>query len=1402
MNKLSEKFRALFTPVAVMLLVVAVAVMTPLASLVGAVRVMAESSPVHHTLNITNLPARYAKLNDPIEAPTVTNGSSPVSAELWHANRKIYVTNDSSSSSTNQTHYNEVGKYEWRFYLNGNADSQDGKPTETPFDTYVVWVTQDEYAMTMPSVVPTVAPKSLTELALPLPEKITWDGKDITEEVFGTAEEENKEDETPKVPYTFFVKASMGPKTITSENGEDNDEAPSITIGDKVVINMNKFGRGQIADLKVTYMLKQGNKILVAKVLNDIAIKDVKVEDVTFANNPTAPSVAALKYKEPLELTAPTMPNAKYDNSSFAVEAETTIVAVKYSESQPNDWNKVNAMTVKDGKLTNDTVEIDGLKITALQLGWYKFQFSTDTLFGHKTEATDDEDGIYWSDAVHVSQDSTAPEFKWVKRYEAEDGAAMSKNFDEIDDKDLYDKYLPMTSKPTQNSASTKITVRGGSNGGIVFPAIIARDNGTKYEDLRYSVSVTQQTDSQWNSLTTTGNTASINSEHNSYPYKPNENLTINFSDSATQGDAQGNEFTMANSAGLYQVTFRVTETQPKYPNGDKSAGYDHPVTKTYYFWVETDDEKYTVENPTIGSFAISDVYLWEGSTFDFILPTFSDRDTTSSNIETNYYLIKASDDTTGDSSYDSTKAYLLDKDNIANGRLTVDLLDSKFGNEFKSFKGELKIYAVARNFTALQAELKSPDTASFTFNPNAAVAGVTYRSASFKVHQDESASTSANKLNSVAITAKQNDQTYGAEGVTFKSGTQIDLTSISATWKSDADGKISVSVYRLKDNKRSAVKLYNQNNEVVSTMLYNKKEVTINNWHFMPDSGATYQVVVMAKENASSTAYYEVFEYQVQHSGTWQGSPVGASNVSPMAVTSASATTTVGTSIALLDWQGVTPDEKYIVAKNRLIYAADADYNITNPITGDNYTITVKGVNDPNCVSGNKFTPNYTGTYKFEYTFYYTINGKQDSYVMFNYNVTVTDATTEAATMQLDEAYNEYVSDEAVKDNTVGNVLFLEEFMLANRGGAMNFTVNQETLRKALNQKEIENSNPEAEKKYYYTYPAIAIPMPNVLNGGVSSDDIEITVQKSGSSDYLVSSKKANINGNRDSVLDKVNGYYVFRPDGKFSSNKEDFMTENSYEKNDTSGVYIVTYTMPDGTAMVYNLTIGDPVVGTLTFEDGFLTYQNSNKTVNIDKNNTNPVIDKNSDGKRLVTIDMSKITYMGNTNFWNLMRKGVDDATKNEGKTEDELMQLYIFEHATVSVIKDGTTLINSWEWTKDEKDEDAMTYTFAIEGSGTYRVEVNLSNPYMNSYNAATQSFEFTIDTTATNKNVNLNTVWGIILIILSIGLLAGVVFYFVKTARETKFLDAPKAPKKNKKDTTKTKAVKDEKVEDQK
>lgn len=1358
MNKFKSKFLSLLTPLAVLSLAVVMMIAAPMTSLMGALRVNA-ASVSSDNFTITNLPARYAEVSDEIQQPALTAGT----AVLWHANREMTVNNGDQ--------YREAGQYEWRFYTDATKKQL--------ITTHTVYVTQPEYVITMPSVVPTVAPKDLTDgkLVLPLPEKLTKDDEEIT---LGN-------------DYQLVVKAYKGIIDLSDKVTVNNtDDQKSVVIDLSSLSTDERFGT-----LKVTYILRDTHgQDLTAKVLTDIEIKDCNKDQVTFSSNPAAPSVQSLALWQEITLTAPTASSAKYDNTTFNVEATTKIIGYKFynGATQPSNWDKIGTVNCASGYIDDDAVKIDGLQVTTKQLGWYKFLFRTDTLFGNKSDNENETDGEYWSDAVNIKSDSRSPEFKFVDAYGTDDVSVADKTLKGVAFADLADEYsdrYPFSSSSSEPASDAqKILVDQKTT--LTLPAIFAVDNNTALDQLKMTVTVAQVKDVDGNKVTDP-NTAAVyyNNAYHDDTYNPGKVLKIDFANStATSGD---NFIHLTNDAGLYLITLNIEDTAPKYGNGDAtSSNSPRRAQKYLYFQLgkNTLDMSADSYSPTIDAFQVSDVYLWEGKTFDFAVPTYSDPYTPTANIAMDYYLVNKK----------SKQVFRLDNDDISAGRMHVDLMDLMDDGEWAAFKNntsDVSIYAVARNFTYLQYEWNEAVTANKYADltlyqgdkigdlPTAGKLGngLTVAQVPFTMH---SVATGTAGTLSVAVDNGTDSNT------TFKAGEAVRIKNASVNWGSEIDGRISVAVYQLKDDgSRVAVSVVDDNqkdanqNENVSAVAFRRSSYAIENWYFTPRNAGTYQVVVTAKNNASNVVIANVQTLTVDPNGEWVPLPtaMGTTSGAP------DATLTMGTAgrvvVPNLGKNGATTPTYR--AKDRKLYGADGNVN------GD-YTITVQGVNDPNCLTGERFVPNQAGTYTFAIDYY---DSSKNWLSTVNYVVEVTaDGNNTTSAIKLDTAYGDlqFTNDDGkvVKgiknDSGAGTAdspkyaITLSQFMTANLGGTTDFIVDRETLHQNL--EKIADAGDDAT--YQYLYPAIAIPMPNLISNG-TAEDFEITVQKSGYSDLLVSSKKTLPNG-KNSVIPMMGDYFVFRPEGKFKNNDADFLVNAG---DSASAVYVITYKTPS-TSLTFNVTIGDPVKGKLTFDDGFLTYDNGKKTID---RGTTPVIDKDSDGKRYVTINLQKLKYLGNNTLLQAMAKG-PDAGDNEIVDEDQTAA-YLWRNVNVSVTYEGVTLVSTGDW-DDKKDNDAMTYRFNLSDSGTYTVNVSLFNPYVNQM--VTESFDFTIDVTATNKNVNLSTVWGIILVILSVGLLAGVIFYFVKTARETRFLDNPKAPKAKK--DKKAKPSNQEPVKDQK
>ncbi len=1461
MDKLKKVLKHLFAPAIVLLLVAILGVFSPVASVAAAIRLNVAATPgVDATVDctISNLPSRTVKVDTEITTPTISSGT----VKLCHSNK---VQDSFSSTYT----YSEVGQYEWRFYTAGGQ----------LFDTYTVTVTDTTYRMTMPSDVVTVAPKNLAELKLPLPSTYTVGGETMkvgtitpSDNAHNYAVIELKDKKDNSTNYHLSVEVALENDTFT---------ANTIGIDDKnVTINLTNKGTG---NLKVTYLLSDASdKLLVAVPLSNIEVKNVNVDDVTFANIPTAPSVSNLSYYSSVSLTAPTADSAKVGKDTFAVEAQTSIVKVQayLFSTQPNNWtNTANVRTftvdangvVKEGNnVVTDVIEIDGLNVKVKALGWYRFQFETKTLFGYQMDKDfDNYDAIeqdkneshksyvrYWSDSVSIYEDKAEPNFAWVKEhYNKDDNTKideLNENFSDL--LDDCDKYLPMTEKPDE-STSKKITVNFDQ--GLTLPAIFPHDNATSFADLKITTfSIDQIQDADGNSVSDNYVWKGDNSSEHYFKYDMTKHLHIGFE--ATPGvQSEDNNITLKQSEGLYRIRIVVEEVEPKFTGNNEKYehGYAKTRTKYLYFYVKNntnfqcgavgnDDNSPVIDENK--AFQVSDVYLWESRTFDFPAPNFSDNNTPNDNLQIDYYLVRYLG-----SQYETIAK--LDYTTSAS-RVTVDLdkLQQENGNPVNNIDGyfdpsaKFYIYAVARNFNGMQADLNNYYTpvgsvngtyfTSELFNAGVdydkneiAQYGYAWKRAEFRIHQEST--TAPTDIDATSIEAEDSK---------FITGNYIKIGSAKTTWSSNTDGQMSVAAYLVKGDKLVPVDVFNGKDagaEVVTSIASNRSVYELKNLYFTPGVSGQYIFVVSAKANDSKNVATEITTINVDVNEEL-GARIRTSSIAPMGTDSGSnlvakQTITMGNSITLPDYDLTDSNNNPVyLSKNRNLYAP-AD--LTTPV--GYYTITVKGVNDPNCITGNKFTPNNFGKYVFEYNFYKNDGSKLVSKPQ-NYVVQVNNSSSTASILMgedYDAATANHIieltgglADSAVStndeveikvngatelqyhigaygtgsENKPAYAITLPQFTKANYGSAKDFVIDSAWIYDYL--EPIYGTTTDQIKGYMY--PAIAIPMPNVISDNISSEDVEITVQKSGSSNYKVSSKKLNAGGssNKASVIaDKFGGYFVFRPEGTFSNECKDvnhngnnyLPTANSLTS--ASGVYTVTY-KTSSTTVSYNITLGNLKNGEISWNEGFLTYNNGKGDQNITEATEDLIIEKDSNGHRYVTIDMTKVFFAGNEDMLDLIKKGPNgdpNVTTGFNSANSDAATEYYWDKVRVTVSYEDGSFIDYGDWSDQDsevqkiKNHGEYKYKFDLsQGSGTYKVNISMTNSYTAS--TVTKSIEFTIDAEATNKNVNLNTVWGVILIVLSVGLLGGVIFYFVKTARATRFVDAPRAVKGN----DKTKATK--------
>lgn len=1437
---MKKSLKLLFAPAIVLLLVAIMGVFSPVVSVAAALQVNLKTMASVDSATeatITNLPARTISVGETITAPEVAGGR----VDVYHAG---IVKQDVSGDYT----YNEVGQYEWRFYANGNL-----------FSRQTVLVTDTDYAMSMPEKVITVAPKNLQKISLPLPSAYKVDGKVVDVEkiekgtdgsVFGGAYATITVDGA--VAYLLTATVALENRTFNASKISFGSESIEVVLDDETTGN-----------LKVTYRLysADGKELLVALPLKDIEIKNVNKEDVTFANIPTAPntSIKNLAYYSSVTLAEPTVDNAKANGSSFSVNADTRIYKVQCSpfNDQPKDWskqsNEIHTLTVEkengawvvkeNGEINDKYLEVDGMTVKIKALGWYRFQFETSTVFGYqldkdfdKSNANIEEDGDcirYWSDSIRINRDNISPDFAWTKEYKADDVETMNKNFaDLLDD---YAGYLPTSEMPSDTAAAITVNPEQG----LVLPAIFPHDNATPYDKMKVTTVHIKQIQKA-NGDAISGNENSVMStdavsdqnQGDYFVYDQTKRLQIKFVTDGSVRTNANNNVELYNRAGLYSVRVVVQEEKPEFENGNDS-GYANTKTKTFYFYVDSgyecgadDDNSPVIDEDN--RFSVSDVYLWEGNTFEFKKPSFTDAHT--KNLQIDYYLV----------GHTPSSRVVLSKlsASASASRVIVDLEDLYVYNEVTQSNSEEKlnldvatydryfIYAVARNFNAMQQNLKAEtkvldaNGSDVTIFKTGLLTGVyddvnpyyeqdemkqygyAWKRAEFAFHKADSTAT-ANITASISEDENINK---------FIATEPVKINNITATWNGGEkiDGQMSVAVYMVKsENVLIPMDVKNSDDKIISSVAFNGTTHQLNDLYFTPRNGGTYRLVVTAKNHASNQCSSYVQNITIKSKNGLIVGDASADDIQyAIDETIALGESTVLKNKIIYDESDNTP--KYF-AKNRKLYAYDAN-GVTNNVVGS-YTITVLGVNDPNCIYGNKFVPNQEGVY----TLVYDFTAGEDK-ASITYTIKVTANASNTMDILMGEAYDELgILWKAKKDvngtvevngekyllgsNNTGTAknpayaITLKDFTMANRGTSTNFVVDSASLFDYL-EPVYENG---ATEPTAYMYPAIIIPMPNVIAENVSPDEVKITVQKNGDSNYLVNNKSKKQSDIAKFSDDNGNEYFVFRPAGKFKKECQTLGAQNYLQAvlEDAAGVYTVTYETIDS-SLSFNVTFGNVQPGALDLGKGFLTYQDDNgKTQEINNDNAKDVVIEEIDGHRYVTIDMSKVSFYGNADMEDWIAQGPNPENGNDGYDPAKLKEAYYWENVKVNVTFEGAPFITNTEWSDEEDAVQAIKITedgkFMLkfdlnQGSGKYKVNLSLENKYTGKN--VTNSIEFTIDVDATNRTHNLNNVWGVILMVLSLGLLAGVVYYFIKTARVTRFVDEPRAAKKNKKKAAKS------------
>ena len=199
-------------------------------------------------------------------------------------------------------------------------------------------------------------------------------------------------------------------------------------------------------------------------------------------------------------------------------------------------------------------------------------------------------------------------------------------------------------------------------------------------------------------------------------------------------------------------------------------------------------------------------------------------------------------------------------------------------------------------------------------------------------------------------------------------------------------------------------------------------------------------------------------------------------------------------------------------------------------------------------------------------------------------------------------------------------------------------------------------------------------------------------------------------------------------------------------------------------------------------------LTYPNAStpfKTFTIDDLDTDEGLTFTPDREGKITVVYSIADYQGNTNTRTFtIEVGdviapeiivADDAiTVASGVGEDfsiDLSKITFAEDAdnnNLSKINDleVTITLNGEEFTDWDYNDDNTRIEFTASASGTYVISFNVTDDAGNVANTVTKTFTISADSP---NNMNTTTIWGTVLIVVSLVILALVIFFFVKPSK---------------------------------
>ncbi|MDR0975973.1 MAG: hypothetical protein LBM01_03390 [Christensenellaceae bacterium] len=363
-------------------------------------------------------------------------------------------------------------------------------------------------------------------------------------------------------------------------------------------------------------------------------------------------------------------------DSSTAV-SNFTKIKIQYSANL-TDWTDKGWTT--DYKFVPDTV------------GYYRFTYYTTTAWGYGVNWAGDEMNIltgtepgesgnagfikYVPFTTELKAENTqAPKYKWTDAFTYTDGMDEKEAFES---KDLVDKSWLLPSTSSSDASITKIAA--GNDTLINIPALMGYDYGDKTsEDLTYTLKLYKKlANNTWDSVAEFSNKIETDEDKMKFNYNNAKGLILNFGtpdSSALYGETavEKTPVLFLRNDNIADGTFYITATITGIGGTNKTA-----YLPSYYFNVS---DTYAATAPVINGELTTDTNNYRAG--DEI--SFNELSTDVSTNELKYYWAKDGD----------VLPTEIKEEDISGGVVSFEAKEA----------GSYKIFAVARNWTAIQKE-------------------------------------------------------------------------------------------------------------------------------------------------------------------------------------------------------------------------------------------------------------------------------------------------------------------------------------------------------------------------------------------------------------------------------------------------------------------------------------------------------------------------------------------------------------------------------------------------------------------------------------------------------------------------------------------------------------------------